>query len=136
MNDFGSLIIYVLITGLAFFVAVPCVLNAISVFGVQKRFSRQMIQLGVLKEADFKALHPKKAAAGVVLSALLLGAQVSFSLDNAPFGIYCLLFGLAAGVAKYYKILQLNSLTVKRFRNTYKNVMDTKKFNAYVEKNF
>lgn len=136
MNDFGSLIIYVLITGLAFFVAVPCVLNAISVFGVQKRFSRQMIQLGVLKEADFKALHPKKAAAGVVLSALLLGALVSFSLDNAPFGIYCLLFGLVAGVAKYYKILQLNSLTVKRFRNTYKNVMDTKKFNAYVEKNF
>lgn len=136
MNDFGSLIIYVLITGLAFFVAVPCVLNAISVFGVQKRFSRQMIQLGVLKEADFKALHPKKAAAGVVLSALLLGALVGFSLDNAPFGIYCLLFGLAAGTAKYYKILQLNSLTVKRFRNTYKNVMDTKKFNAYVEKNF
>lgn len=136
MNDFGALIIYVLITGLAFFVAVPCVLNAISVFGVQKRFSKQMIQLGVLKEADFKALHSKKAAAGVVISALLLGALVSFSLDNAPFGIYCLLFGLVAGVAKYYKILQLNSLTVKRFRNTYKNVMDTKKFNAYVEKNF
>lgn len=136
MNDFGTLILYVVITALSFFVAVPCVLNAISIFGVQKKFSRTMIQLGILKEADFKALHPKKAAAGVVLSLILLGALVSFSLRCAPFGIFCMLFGMAAGVAKYYKILQLNSLTVKRFRNTYRDVLDSKKFNAYVEKNF
>ncbi len=136
MENFTVLLWSAVITALAFFVVTPCVMNTVSLFGVQKRFARQMIGLGILKEADFRALHPKKTAAGVVISLILLGALTSFALRQAPYGLYCMLFGLAAGTAKYYRVLQLNSLTVKRFRNTYQNVMDSKKFNAYVEKNF
>ena len=40
------------------------------------------------------------------------------------------------GFLKYSNIVQYNSLTVKRFRNTYKEDMDVKKFNKFVETHF
>ena len=43
---------------------------------------------------------------------------------------------LAAGFLKYRKIVQYNSLTVKRFRNTYKDQMNVTKFNKFVDTHF
>ena len=37
---------------------------------------------------------------------------------------------------KYRKVTQFNSLTVQRFKNTYKDCYDAKKLNAYVDKMF
>ena len=66
MENFTVLLWSAVITALAFFVVTPCVMNTVSLFGVQKTFARKMIGLGILKEADFRALHPKKTAAGVL----------------------------------------------------------------------
>ena len=43
---------------------------------------------------------------------------------------------LVAGVLKYRNIIQFNSLTVQRFRNTYKDEMDLNKYNKYVDSHF
>ena len=44
--------------------------------------------------------------------------------------------GLVAGMLKYRALVQYNSETVKRFKNTYKDEMDVKKFNKFVETHF
>ena len=43
---------------------------------------------------------------------------------------------MVVGFLKYRNIVQYNSLTVKRFKNTYKEEMDVKKFNKFVETHF
>lgn len=58
----------------AFFVVAPCVLNAVSLFTVQKRFAKTMIDLGVVKEDVVKKLHPKKEIAGVIISLVVVAA--------------------------------------------------------------
>ena len=55
---------------------------------------------------------------------------------SAPMGYLCGGVALVAGFLKYRKIVQYNSLTVKRFRNTYKDHMDVKKFNKFVDTHF
>ena len=55
---------------------------------------------------------------------------------SAPMGYLCGGVALVAGFLKYRKIVQYNRLTVKRFRNSYKDQMDTKKFNKFVETHF
>lgn len=120
----------------AFFGVAPILLNTISLFGVQKRFAQTMIDEGVVTAADVQQLHPKKQIAGVVISLVVLGVLVSFCIKMAPVGYLCGGIPLAAGFLKYRNILQFNSLTVDRFRNTYKNVMDSGKYNRYVDKHF
>ena len=44
--------------------------------------------------------------------------------------------GPVAGMLKYRALVQYNSETVKRFKNTYKDEMDVKKFNKFVETHF
>ena len=113
MNNEGLMIfiIQAILALFAFFVVAPCVLNAVSLFTVQKRFARTMIDLGVVKEDVVKKLHPKKEIAGVFIS-------------------------LIVGFLKYRQVVQFNSLTVKRFQNTYRDQMDVKKYNDYVNKTF
>ena len=41
-----------------------------------------------------------------------------------------------AGVLKYRRILEFNSLTVSRFKNTYQSVMNNNKYDQYVKKMF
>lgn len=120
----------------AFFGAAPIVLNAISLFGVQKRFAQTMIDEGVVTAEDVQQLHPKKQIAGVVISLIALGVLVSFCIKMAPVGYLCGGVALAAGFLKYRQVLQFNSLTVDRFRNTYKDVMDGTKYNRYVSEHF
>ena len=55
-----------------FFVVAPCVLNAVSLFGVQKQFARTMIDEGVISEEAVQRLHPKKQIAGVIVSVVLV----------------------------------------------------------------
>ena len=99
-NDNFMVFVYNAIIALfAFFVAAPMLLNAISLFTVQKRFAKVMVDEGVVKEETVRRLHPKKQVAGVL-------------------------------------IIQFNSLTVQRFRNTYKDEMDLNKYNKYVDSHF
>ena len=58
----------------AFFVTAPMTLNAISLFGVQKRFAEEMIKLGVVKEKDVKNMQTKKQIVGVLISLVVIGA--------------------------------------------------------------
>lgn len=114
----------------------PCVLNAVSLFTVQKRFARTMIDLGVVKEDVVKKLHPKKEIAGVFISLLVVAAFGFGVWKQAPISYLSGGLPLIVGFLKYRQVVQFNSLTVKRFQNTYRDQMDVKKYNAYVNKTF
>ena len=75
MGDLGILIIGVVDTFFAFFVVAPMMLQAASLFGVQKQFAKAMVQEGVVKQEDVDRIHPKKQLAGVVISLLLVAAE-------------------------------------------------------------
>ena len=126
MSDTGTLLASVALALFAFFVAAPMLLNALSLFGVQKRFAEEMIEKNIIDRDSVKKYHPKKELAGVVVSLVIL----------APYGYICGGLPFIAGLLKYRAILQYNSLTIKRFRNTYQSMMDKKKFDEYVRKNF
>ena len=65
MGDMGLLLYYAAVALFAFFVAAPCVLNAVSLFGVQKRFAKAMVEEGVITQEAVDRIHPKKQIAGV-----------------------------------------------------------------------
>ena len=111
-------------------------LNAISTFTVQARLAKAMVDEGVITEADRRLLQPKKQIAGVLISVVVLGVLVATCIKTAPMGYLCGGVALVAGFLKYRRITQYNSLTVKRFRNTYKDHLDSTKFNKYVNSQF
>ena len=72
---------------------------------------------------------------GVAIYEINIGAGFKTLLE--PIGILvAVLLATVVGFLKYRNIVQYNSLTVKRFRNTYKEDMDVKKFNKFVETHF
>ena len=136
MNE-SSISIFIVQAALAlftFFVAAPCVLNAISTFTVQARLAK--VEEGVITEADRRLLQPKKQIAGVVISVILVGALVAVAARTAPYGFFSCGIAAIAGVLKYRRILEFNSLTVSRFKNTYQSVMNKSKYDQYVKKMF
>lgn len=135
MDNLTLLLANVGVTAFSFFVAAPITLNAISTFGVQKRFARAMIEEGVVESAQVKEMEPKKQLAGVLVALIVLAA-LFYVATRVSFGLICLTVGLALGLFRYRKVLQFNSLTVKRFQNTYRDVYDAAKLNRYVDKMF
>ena len=136
MGEFRLLLYYLVVTLFSFFVVGPCILNAISLFGVQKRFAKAMVDEGIVPQEAVDKLHPKKQLAGVIISAIVTAALIYLAYRTAPIGYLCAAIALVASIMKYYQIVQYNSLTVKRFRNSYQNDLEAKKFNKYVDKNF
>lgn len=118
MSDFAVLMVSMVEALFAFFVVAPCILNAVSLFGVQKRFANVMVDEGIVTRDIVKLLHPKKQIAGVLISVVVLGVLVATCIKTAPMGYLCGGVALVAGFLKYRRITQYNSLTVKRFRNT------------------
>ncbi len=136
MGDISTLVIGIIDTLFGFFVVAPCILNAVSLFGVQKQFAKAMVDEGVIKAEDVQRIHPKKQIAGIIVSALVLAVLIYTCAKSAPWGYACGGVATVVGFLKYRNIVQYNSLTVKRFRNTYKEDMDVKKFNKFVETHF
>lgn len=136
MGDIGILIIGVVDTFFAFFVVAPMMLQAVSLFGVQKQFAKAMVEEGVVTQETVDRIHPKKQIAGVVISLLVLAVLAFTCTKASPWGYICGGVGLVVGLLKYRTIVQYNSDTVKRFKNTYKDEMDVKKFNRFVETHF
>ena len=136
MGELSVLLIGVVDALFAFFVVAPIMLNTASLFGVQKRFAQAMVEEGVIDADTVKLLHPKKQIAGVLISVVLFAVLIWTCWKSAPMGYLCGGVALVAGFLKYRKIVQDNSLTVKTFRNTYKDHMDVKKFNKFVDTHF
>ena len=136
MGDIGILIIGVVDTFFAFFVVAPLLLQAASLVGVQKQFAKAMVEEGVVTQEAVDRIHPKKQIAGVVISLLVLAVLAFTCTKASPWGYICGGVGLVVGLLKYRTIVQYNSDTVKRFKNTYKDEMDVKKFNRFVETHF
>ena len=136
MGDLGILLIGVVDALFAFFVVAPIMLNTASLFGVQKQFARAMVEEGVINEETVKLLHPKKQIAGVIISIVVFAVLIWTCWKSAPMGYLCGGVALVAGFLKYRKIVQYNSLTVKQFRNTYKDHMNVDKFNRFVDAHF
>ena len=136
MGELSVLLIGVVDALFAFFVVAPIMLNTASLFGVQKRFAQAMVEEGVIDADTVKLLHPKKQIAGVLISLVLFAVLIWTCWKSAPMGYLCGGVALVAGFLKYRKIVQYNSLTVKTFRNTYKDHMDVQKFNKFVDTHF
>ena len=85
--------------------------------------------------ADSRIKNPEQIA-GIIVSALVLAVLIYTCAKSAPWGYACGGVATVVGFLKYRNIVQYNSLTVKRFRNTYKEDMDVKKFNKFVETHF
>ena len=136
MGDMGLMFYYLVVTLFSFFVVGPCILNTISLFGVQKRFAKAMVEEGVITQEAVDRIHPKKQIAGVVISVVVTAALIYLAYRTAPIGYLCAGIAQIASIMKYYRVAQYNSLTVKRFRNSYENELDAKKFNQFVNKNF
>ena len=136
MGELSVLLIGVVDALFAFFVVAPIMLNTASLFGVQKRFAQAMVEEGVIDADTVKLLHPKKQIAGVLISVVVFAVLIWTCWKSAPMGYLCGGVALVAGFLKYRKIVQYNSLTVKTFRNTYKDHMDVKKFNKFVDTHF
>ena len=136
MGDLAILLVGIVDALFAFFVVAPILLNTASLFGVQKRFAQAMVEEGVIDAATVKQMHSKKQIAGVLISLVLCTVLVWTCWKTAPMGYLCGGVALVAGFLKYRKIVQYNSLTVKRFRNTYKDQMNVTKFNKFVDTHF
>ena len=136
IKDFGVFLWNAVITLFSFLAVAPIVLSAVSQFGVQKRFAQTMVDEGIISAEEVKMIQPKKQIAGVVISVIVVAALAYTCVKMLPYGPICALFGLVAGVMKYRRVVQFNSLTVQRFKSTYKDSYDAKKLNAYVDKMF
>ena len=136
MGDLAILLVGIVDALFAFFVVAPILLNTASLFGVQKRFAQAMVEEGVIDADTVKQMQSKKQIAGVLISLVLFAVLVWTCWKTAPMGYLCGGVALVAGFLKYRKIVQYNSLTVKRFRNTYKDQMNVTKFNKFVDTPF
>ena len=136
MEGFGILLLNVVLTLFAFFAAAPITLSAISTFGVQKQFAQAMVEEGVIAEEEVKRILPKKQGAGLVIAIIVVAALAYAAWRAAPYGLICAVIGFVLGLVKYRKVLQFNSLTVQRFKNTFKDSFNAEKLNRYVDKMF
>ena len=136
MGDLAILLVGIVDALFAFFVVAPILLNTASLFGVQKRFAQAMVEEGVIDADTVKQMQSKKQIAGVLISLVLFAVLVWTCWKTAPMGYLCGGVALVAGFLKYRKIVQYNSLTVKRFRNTYKDQMNVTKFNKFLDTHF
>ena len=136
MGDLAILLVGIVDALFAFFVVAPLLLNTASLFGVQKRFAQAMVEEGVIDADTVKQMQSKKQIAGVLISLVLFAVLLWTCWKTAPMGYLCGGVALVAGFLKYRKIVQYNSLTVKRFRNTYKDQMNVTKFNKFVDTHF
>ena len=136
MGDLAILLVGIVDALFAFFVVAPILLNTASLFGVQKRFAQAMVEEGVIDADTVKQMQSKKQIAGVLISLVLFAVLLWTCWKSAPRGYLCGGVALVAGLLKYRKIVQYNSLTVKRFRNTYKDQMNVTKFNKFVDTHF
>lgn len=136
MGDLAILLVGIVDALFAFFVVAPILLNTASLFGVQKRFAQAMVEEGVIDADTVKQMQSKKQIAGVLISLVLFAVLLWTCWKTAPMGYLCGGVALMAGFLKYRKIVQYNSLTVKRFRNTYKDQMNVTKFNKFVDTHF
>lgn len=136
MGDLAILLVGIVDALFAFFVVAPILLNTASLFGVQKRFAQAMVEEGVIDADTVKQMQSKKQIAGVLISLVLFAVLLWTCWKSAPMGYLCGGVALVAGFLKYRKIVQYNSLTVKRFRNTYKDQMNVAKFNKFVDTHF
>ena len=114
MGDLAILLVGIVDALFAFFVVAPILLNTASLFGVQKRFAQAMVEEGVIDADTVKQMQSKKQIAGVLISLVLFAVLLWTCWKSAPMGYLCGGVALVAGFLKYRKIVQYNSLTVKR----------------------
>jgi hypothetical protein len=137
MGDWILLLCNLLAALFAFFVAAPCIFNAISLFGVQKKFNQIMVDEGIIAPEEIQNIHPKKQTAGVIIAVVMLVILLFACFRLQPWGFVVTLFPLLLGFWKFRRIVQFNSLTARKFYSTYRDrLLDEKKFDKYIKKNF
>ena len=135
-SNTGSLIGNVLTVVVALFILGPAIATCISQFTVQKKFNDIMIEKGVVSAETVQKLHPKKQLAGVIICLVFLGVVSAICAKNGWFTSVITAVSLAFGVFKNRKVMEFNTFTAQRFKAAYKDSMDAKKFNKYIDETF
>lgn len=136
MGDIGQLLCQILIALFAFFVAAPCILNAVSLFGVQKKFNQTMVAEGVITEEEINKIHPKKQIAAIIIAIVMLGILLLLGLWLKGAAVMITILPLLLGFWKFRRVVAFNSLTARKFYSTYQGQLDEKKFDKYTKKQF
>lgn len=136
MPEIGHLIGDALLVVYTFFGVVPMLLNTVSQFTVLQRFADEMVAEGIIGEKQVRDIMPKKKLVGVIISALMLFVLFTACVKTAPMGWIYAAVPFALGLVRYRNIVEFNSLTVKRFKNSFKGEYDVKKLNRYIEGRF
>jgi hypothetical protein len=136
MGNIGQLLVQILIALFAFFVAAPCFLNAVSLFGVQKKFNQTMVDEGIIAAEEIEKIHPKKQVSSIVIAVLLMGILLWLCLRLKGMALIIAILPLLLGFWKFRGVVKFNSLTARKFYSTYQGHLDEKKFDKYIKKNF
>ena len=136
MGDIGQLLYQIVIALFAFFVAAPCFLNAISLFGVQKKFNQTMVDEGVIAAEEIDKIHPKKQTTSIVIAVVMLGILLWLCLRLKGAAVMIAILPLLLGFWKFRRVVSFNSLTARKFYSTYQGHLDEKKFDKYTKKHF
>lgn len=136
MGDWGLLLYQLVIALFSFFVVAPCVLNAISLFGVQKKFNQTMVDKGIISADEIQKIHPKKQVASVIVAISVLGILFLFCWRLQVGAIIVAAIPLLLGFWKFRRVVEFNSLTARKFYSTYQKQLDEKKFDKYIKQNF
>ena len=135
MGDMTILLLNAALTAFGFFVVAPIFLSSVSTFTVQKKFAETMVEEKIIKAEKVREIQPKKQIAGVVIAVIVIIAAF-FTASRINYGLICLAVGCLAGAVKFRNVVQFNTLTVKRFQNTYAGSYDEAKLKKYVNKIF
>jgi len=136
MENNVKLIFDIVLALFSFGVVAPVLLNAYAQFTVQKSFCEAMVDEGVISAERVRQMLPKKQAAGVLISVIVLIAMGVAAVRMAPYGYLCAGVPLLAGFWKYRKAAQFNSFTVQRFQATFRDEYDAEKLKQYTDAHF
>ncbi len=135
-NSNSILLLSAAVALITFFLLSPILMMTIANFGVRKNFAETMVKEGVVPESEVKMRHPKQQGISLVITIVLIAVLLAGAVKTAPWGYFCIALPLLGGIMRYRNLIQFNNLTVKWFRNQYKDVLNAKKFNRYVDEHF
>ncbi len=135
-NSNAIFLLSAVIALVTFFMLSPILLMTIANFGVRKSFTETMVQEGIVSREVVKQRHPAQQGTSLIITLVLLVVLIAGAIKTAPWGYFCILLPLAGGAMRFRHLISFNNKTVEWFKRVYKDELDAKKFNRYVNEHF
>ncbi len=135
-NSNAIFLLSAIIALVTFFMLAPSLLITIANFGVRKNFTETMVAEGIVPKDVVKMRHPVQQGISLIITVVLIAVLLAGAVKTAPWGYFCILLPLIGGAMRYRHLIQFNSKTVEWFKRQYKDELNAKKFNRYVNEHF